>query len=251
MMELAALQQIWPLPGPWQAQPLSRGTNNLVLRVNAPGGSYVLRVYHNHASVERLRLEHGILATLRALDLPFAVPLPLPTRQRTLYARLPAADGDALATRAAFIPGEHPHRDDLAQAHAAGGALGALDIALAQVALHDAGSATSWRTSGDLSRCHPLVPDPLAAIAELPLLGRARQRLVRRYGPLNERVRGIYAVLPRQLLYEDCGPGNMLMQDDRVSGILDFEFRGRDLRVMDLAVAHFWWAPAGDGRGAA
>jgi Ser/Thr protein kinase RdoA (MazF antagonist) len=47
--------------------------------------------------------------------------------------------------------------------------------------------------------------------------------------------------LPQQVLHRDCGPGNVLMEDERVTAILDFEFAGVDLRVFDLCVAISWW----------
>jgi homoserine kinase type II len=50
-----------------------------------------------------------------------------------------------------------------------------------------------------------------------------------------------YATLPQQLAHEDFDPGNVLMEGTRVTGVLDFEFCARDLRVMDLTVALTWW----------
>jgi homoserine kinase type II len=50
----------------------------------------------------------------------------------------------------------------------------------------------------------------------------------------------------------DYGPGNTLVVGDRVSGVLDFEFAGPDLRAMDVATGWYWsasrapedpWAP--------
>jgi homoserine kinase type II len=47
--------------------------------------------------------------------------------------------------------------------------------------------------------------------------------------------------LPQQLLHQDYGPGNILMDGDRVTAILDFEFVGLDWRLFDLVVALSWW----------
>ncbi len=47
--------------------------------------------------------------------------------------------------------------------------------------------------------------------------------------------------LPQQVLHRDYGPSNMLMDDERVTAILDFEFAGVDLRLFDLCVAISWW----------
>lgn len=239
-MDLTSLQQAWALPGPWQVSTLAHGTNNQVLRLETPAGSYVLRVYSNHADPGRLRFEHTVLAHLQAAELPFAVPVPIPTKTGETFARVVSEDDVMLAALTALIPGEQPQRDNLQQATAAGEALGRLDVALAQVPLcpHE---GIGWRTYGDLAHCHPLVPDPLAAIKELPIEDDVCQRLRGGYEWLMRHIPGIYARLPQQLAHEDCGPDNMLLEGERVTGVLDFEFCTRDLRVMDLTVALSWW----------
>jgi homoserine kinase type II len=108
----------------------------------------------------------------------------------------------------------------------------------------------SWRSSGDLARCHPRVPDPPAAFADLPLSDEKRQRLIAGYTWLIERIPDLYATLPQQLVHEDFDPGNVLMEGNRVTGVLDFEFCARDLRVMDLTVALTWWPVRHYGTGA-
>src|SRR5262249_35748360 len=123
-MRLTTIQRIqhaWALLGPLRVASLASGTNNLVQRVQTPTGDYVLHVYRNHAEPARLRSDQTVLAGLDATGLPFAVPVPIPTRTSALYAQLPGEDGTddlALATLAVFIPGEPPRRDDLAQAEA-------------------------------------------------------------------------------------------------------------------------------------
>jgi homoserine kinase type II len=220
---------------------LVRGTNNLVQRVETPGGSFVLRVYRNHTDPGRLRFEHDVLVHLRAAGLPFAVPAPLPTRSGDLSVRLLAQNGKALATLTPFVPGAHPRSDDLQQVVAAGEALGALDLALARLASLDAADGLSWRSYGDLEHCHPLVPDPLAALVALPVADAMRQRLMAGYAWLMEHIPPLYAALPRQLSHEDFAPDNVLMEGARITGVLDFEFCARDLRPMDLTVALSWW----------
>jgi homoserine kinase type II len=239
-VDIAPLLDAWSLPAPWQATPLAHGTNNVVQRVETPAGTYVLRVYANHADIDRLRFEHAVLVRLDAAGLPFAVPAPIPTAQGAAYARVATGEGETLATLTALIPGAHPPRDDLEQASAGGDALGLLDLALARLTI-DPGEGTSWRFFGDLEHCHPLVPDPPAALAALSLAADARRRLLSRYAWLMERIPDLYGRLPRQLVHEDYAPDNILMQGPRVTGVLDFEFCARDVRAMDLAVALSWW----------
>lgn len=228
---------------------LANGTNNEMQWVETPGGSYVLRVYRNHADLARLRFEHDVLRQLQAASLPFAVPAPIPTEAGASYVRLTTEEGESLATLTALIAGAHPQRDDLQQAEAAGEALGLLDVTLVRITPDDPQAAISWRSYGDLEHCHPLVPDLHLAIAELPISHEARSRLLARYEGLIQRIPSVYASLPQQLIHEDCEPSNLLMLGHRVTGVLDFEFCARDVRVMDLTVALSWWPVAQFGSG--
>jgi Ser/Thr protein kinase RdoA (MazF antagonist) len=236
----------WDLPRPWRLTALRQGTNNDVQRVATPHGDFVLRLYRSTSPdlADRLRLEHTILAGLSAARLPFAVPMPISTATGELSVAITTQSGLVLATLTPFLPGEPPDQESLDQAVAAGEALAQLDGALAQLSLPDSRAAITWRSAGDLAHCHPLVPDPPAAIGALTLPDEARRRLVARYYWLGERLPALYARLPRQLLHEDADPSNILMEGARVTGILDFEFSALDVRPMELTVALTWW-PAG------
>ncbi len=239
---LTGALEMWDVPGPSHVSELAQGTNNLVYRAESPAGRYVLVVYSNHTDAGRLLFEHAVLGRLSAAGLPFAVPAPVRTKSGETYALITMDDGrEALATLTPLIAGEHPEHENLAQATAAGEALGMLDEALREIGDVRGERATTWRSYGDLEHCHPLVPDPLGAIRELPVPEDARQRLAARYEVLMNRVPAIYATLPQQFVHEDYDPGNMLMVGERVMGVLDFEFCTRDVRVMDLTVALSWW----------
>ena len=45
----------------------------------------------------------------------------------------------------------------------------------------------------------------------------------------------MYATLPRQIVHRDFDGSNALLEDNRITGILDFEFAARDLRAGELA----------------
>jgi homoserine kinase type II len=248
---LTAARAAWPLPGSWLVRPLPGGTNNVVERVETAVGSYVLRRYGNHADPARLTFEYEVLAGLARQGLPFALPLPQLTASGAPYAGLTGADGaTTLATLTPLIPGAPPPREDLGLARAAGEALARLDVALARLPAPDAGAGLTWRTSGDLARCHPLVPDPLAAIGELPLAPAERDRLRERYAWLVSALAPLYATLPRQLCHEDFDPSNVLVAQGLVTGVLDFEFCTLDLRAVELTVPLTWWPVAVYGTGA-
>lgn len=240
-LELAQLQRIWPQVSGGRAHPLTRGTNNEMYRIDAASGAYVLRVAGQRVSLRRLAFEYDVMTRLRALTLPFALPIPLLTTQGDLSARIQIADGEALATLTPLIPGAEPKRDNLAQAEGAGAALGQLDDALARIALARSDDALDWRSTGDLAHCHPFAPEPQQAIATLPLPADALASLTAGYDSLLAQIAPLYASLPRQLSHEDYDTSNVLMVGERVSGVLDFEFCALDLRAMDLVVALTWW----------
>jgi homoserine kinase type II len=238
-VDLNVIETRWGIAGPWRAEPLTRGTNNVVQRVVTPSDAYVLRIYSNTSDEARLDFERAVLTQLSKVGLPFALPTPLLTTDGAYVLALEAGQEGGMATLTRYIPGQPPDRDNLDQATAAGEALGQLTLALATLDISAGG--VSWRSSGDLAHCHPLVPDPPAAFAALPLSDERRQRLIAGYAWLIERIPDLYATLPQQLAHEDFDPGNVLMEGTRVTGVLDFEFCAHDLRVMDLTVALTWW----------
>jgi homoserine kinase type II len=240
MLDLTPFQRAWPELLGGQAQPLTRGTNNRMYRVDAPVGPYVLRIAGTQVTPRRILFERVVVIQARAL-LPFALPIVLPTMQGDLYARVETAEGEALATLTPLIPGQAPQRADLAQAERAGEAIALLDEALTHVRLAHPEEATDWRSTGDLAHCHPLVPEPRAAIGELALPAETLRRLLADYDALLERLAPLYASLPRQLCHEDTDPSNLLMEGERVTGVIDWEFCALDLRPTDLVVALTWW----------
>ena len=56
-----------------------------------------------------------------------------------------------------------------------------------------------------------------------------------------ESVPDLYSRLPQQLLHRDYDSGNILMDGERITAVLDFEFASRDIRVLDLCVSISWW----------
>lgn len=257
VLDLRDIWHAWPVPGPWRLTPLTGGANNRVYRVEAPGArQYVLRVLLNHADEDRLRAECVILAALTEANLPFAVPMPLLTREGLPFLKLEPPGGPVrLLVLADFFAGEHPHRDDAALAEGAASALGMLDRALAGLALspdlmrvlpHPYRRVREWarqELTGD--------PDtPLALLYGIGVDPRDGERVAALLRDTEAQLGPLYGALSQQLIHGDFDPSNVLMEGIRVTSVLDFEFATFDLRLLDLVVAFSWWPVAHLGTGA-
>jgi homoserine kinase type II len=75
-------------------------------------------------------------------------------------------------------------------------------------------------------------------------------RLTRLIRTVQEQIPAMYAALPRQIIHGDFVPFNLLVQDDRVTAVLDFEAAMHDLRALDLAMALAAWGSGRMGTGA-
>jgi homoserine kinase type II len=240
-VEFSSLSRHWPIPGPWQMRPLAGGTNNLIQLVETDAGRYVLRIYQNHADLKRLRYEHAVLDRVQAAKHPFQVPAPIPTRSGETIVRLPGENGEALAVLSRFLPGSTPDRENLEQTWAAGQALAELERALGMGEPPTGPDLAGPPPIGDLRGRLWLDDDPFEMLRRLPLDTETRPRLISLLQQTLDAIPRLYATLPQQLIHADYDPGNMLMEGNRVTGVLDFEFSGVDLRVMDLANALMWW----------
>ncbi len=202
------------------------GTNNQVWLTD----DLVLRVHH-HADAERILAEHRLLEALSHSGLSFEVPAPVPTREGSTLATTDLG----LAALYPRLPGDHPPRTTNSLA-LAGAALAELDAALAELPANLA--PIDWRRP--LADIHPALTDldDLAADFhnELPDPELARW-FAERAPEIEEEARRYESTLPTQIIHGDFALSNLLVADGRVTGILDFEIAGLDLRAVELAAA--------------
>ncbi|MFL5627797.1 MAG: phosphotransferase enzyme family protein [Ktedonobacteraceae bacterium] len=243
-MDVSKLWTAWPVPGPWHISPLRGGTNNPVWRVETVDGqAYVLRLSSDINSLPRIRYEAALLQALDDKQLPFLLPLPLKAHTDDIIVRFEQATGaQALASLYPLLPGKQPDRNDPVQAAKAASTLALLDVTLATLPeIHTPDGFQALPPFGEFTCWHPLVPDPLVAVERLPIDYEQARQIRRLLGIVIERVSNLYDRLPQQMLHRDYDPGNILMDEQGVTAVLDFEFAGRDVRVLDLCVALSWW----------
>src|SRR5688500_14426761 len=99
-----------------------RGANNLVWFLN---GDFVLRVYQNLTEAQ-VEAEHRLLAGLQEINLPFAVPAPIPTPSGATWMATP----DGPAALYPMLPGRPARDGDLDELGLLGSALGDLMVGL-------------------------------------------------------------------------------------------------------------------------
>ncbi len=232
----------WDLPPGCALHRLENGGyNNHLYRVYLGDQAlpFVLRVYGNHANPRYIQHEIAVLAQLARRELPFSVPLPLISRQGEFWALVTIGRTNHLMVLLPFIPGCNPDVRNLRQAEGAAEALANLHLRLTKV--EPRGNAMP-RPYIELDRVHPLVPDPTEALRSVGSLATpsAVARVDAMLALVQQHNRHIRA-LPQQLIHGDFIPGNVLMQEDRVTGVLDFENCALNPRAMDFAIALDAW----------
>ena len=247
-MDISHLWEAWPVSGPWHLSPLLGGTNKRMWRADAADGqSYVLRLSTDLDHAPRMRYEAQLLQALEDKDPPFRLPVPLKATSGDILVHVEHEQGtEAIATLSSLLPGHlhdrPPERHDLLSASHAAVTLAWLDTALATLPdIPPPDGYIPLPTFGELADWHPLVSDLLAAVERLPADHEQAKKLRTLLTAVLESVPGLYATLPQQVIHRDYDPGNMLMDQHRVTAVLDFEFAGRDLRVLELCVALSWW----------
>lgn len=242
-MDISELLTAWPIRESVRVEPMQHGINNYVWRVDAADGQiYVLRVLPGSEDLPRVRYEATLLYALSEKPLPFRLPLPLRASNGDIVVPFERETGSStIATLHPFLPGSRPDRTDPTGAAQAGTALAVLDSALAELPEQVVRQFQSLSTFGDVDHYHVLVPDPLVAIEQLPVDRNLSSAVRNLLAAVIEKTDELYSRLPQQLLHRDYDPSNILMDDSGVTAVLDFEFAGRDIRVLDLCVALSWW----------
>jgi len=238
------LVRAWGLPRARSARRPGAGTNNTVWLVEAGGDRYVLRISQN-ARAAQVEAEHRLLIALDRAGLPFRVPVPVGTPAGATTVETNAGP----AALFGYLPGAAPDRGDLGHLRLAGQALAELDAALARLPATLA--PVDWRKP--LDQVHPAVPclDDLVDELERACPDHPGARWLASSVPAAEAAyRRFCDTLPVQLVHGDYALSNVLIEDGRVSAVLDFEIAGLDLRANDLTAgllqwAGDWWEPGG------
>ncbi|TCP36647.1 homoserine kinase [Sphingomonas sp. BK235] len=206
------------------AKGIAEGVENSNYLVDTSAARFILTLYEKRVAADDLPFFLALLDHLAARGLP--VPPAIADREGVAIQQL--AGRPACLIR--FLPGVSVTRPSAAQARAAAESMGAMHRALADFAptrVNSMGVAT-WRPllercGRDIDTIQPGLFDRVAHALDS----------IERDWPHD---------LPSGAIHADLFPDNVLMLDDRVTGLIDFYFACTDLRAYDLAVMHSAWA---------
>jgi homoserine kinase type II len=225
----------YDLAPPVTVEPLAGGINNTTHLVRTGAGDFVWREHRARRPQATILYEHHLLTWLAQQPLSFGVPVPLAARDGSTL-----IEGDDGALHALFtrLPGQRPDPANPVHLQAVGRGLGELHTALARYPLDPRPGVGRY---GDLYQIHPRVPDPdtlTPADLGLPDTPAYADDLAWWRGEmaaLRAWLAAHYDGLPHQVIHGDFDGSNTLVEGDRLTGILDFEFSSPDARAMDVA----------------
>lgn len=212
-------------------EPTPQGSSNTTYFVDTPEHRFVLKFYTSTTETAQIHYEHSLLTFLQHANLPFAIPVPICTACGETLISV-KVNGQSLTV--ALLPcliGQPMDRRNLDQIQSAGFSLAKLHHQLAK--FDQQGKLARLPSWGDLGQIHPQIRDPLT-VPQMLNLGLEEQRHLDRL--LNEVIEvapHLYTTLPVQTIHADYITPNILVENDRVVGILDFEFATHDLRLLD------------------
>lgn len=222
--EISALLARYDAGSLVSADGIAEGIENTNYRIETSGGRFILTLYERRVDEADLPFFIALLDHLSTHDCP--VPRVIADRAGTCIQRVAGRPACLIE----FLPGTALGRPTPTQAQAAGRALGRMHRALSDFTL---------------TRPNPLGPAGWAALA-----GRCGAQLDEIATGLRDRVARELELLrttwprhlPHAVIHADLFPDNVLMEEDRVTGLIDFYFACTDIRAWDLAVMHAAWS---------
>lgn len=216
--------------------PTSGGVNNIVNKAILDEGaaSYILRIYNNGCDLDKVIYEHRVLFEFQKQHTSFQVPNALLSFvDQDSHVRL--SDGSE-ASLFHVIRGILPK---LNCAFEIGKACGELTMALANIEINNLLPTTP--PYFEIYKVHHAVDRDkffrYMASSELDVCRESADAITKEILSIEELIASLIAhELPMQLIHGDLHYDNILVDEGKVTGVLDFEFCAMDWRAMDLAI---------------
>jgi Ser/Thr protein kinase RdoA (MazF antagonist) len=230
----------------------SGGVNNIVQYVTLPSGERrLLRIYNNGFDTQRVKFEHTVLQKLQEMQGPeffsFQVPNFLTAinyKEGGFGSELPTMvqlSNGSQACMCTLIPGQLPK---LSCARDIGRACGELNTALARLTPHISPSLCNCAPYADMYKVHhAITPENFLETMQSSAFDHVRKtatRMTQETLDICERCQTKYKTsLPTQLIHGDLHYDNVLVdkEQEKVTGLLDFEFCSFDWRALEMAIS--------------
>lgn len=226
MHELAPWLEQFDLGSAQRLEGIPSGIENTNYFLDTDRGRYVLTIFEKLTAVE-LPFHLGLMDHLARAGLP--CPSPAATRSGALFHPLkgkPASVVTRLAGRSAMQPGPGHCR-----------AMGAMTARLHLAAADYPPTQDNPRGPHWWTVTAPQVMPFLPADEQALLRDELATQFAHRLDPL-----------PRGVVHADLFRDNVLFEDERIGGVIDFYFAGADIWLFDLAVVVNDWAIDAEGR---
>ncbi|MCM3782192.1 phosphotransferase [Neobacillus mesonae] len=212
------------------------GLTNFTKILNIRDKKYVARMYNPHTkNTESIKLEHAITKFLSNQNLSFTVPVFIETRNSEPFVTL--HDG-TLASVVSFIDGKIPEITTREKAEEFGAIVGEVSLVLSQFEIdcYDYKGVSFT----DIYALHPLADyQAIQSFIESPPFEVSQTGLItykETIAFLEEQMLNILK-LPKQLVHHDVLIYNLLAKDNKITGLLDFDFTSFDISFMEFAIS--------------
>lgn len=211
------------------------GLTNLTKIIKLNGQKYVVRIYNQHTkTVESIKFEATITSFLSKKKLSFVVPVFLNTRVGERYVQL--SDG-TLGSIVTFVEGTVPELLNVQQALEFGHVVGEITFALSEYKEEIKYEGVLFTKIYDL---HPLADNQaVTSFFESPPF-EIPNTTINFYKEMVSTVelnKHELKELPKQLVHHDLLIYNLLSKDNKIQGVLDFDFTSFDLRFMEFTIS--------------
>lgn len=211
------------------------GLTNLTKIVKINSDKYVARIYNRHTkSIQSIELESRITSFLNNKNLSFQVPIFLHTLSGDEYIQL--SDG-SLGAIVSFLEGNVPDLTEKQQALEFGRVVGQISSVMGK---YPKGLLEyQGKSFVDIYGLHPLANrDAITSFIEkAPFhISEAHLNFYQVMVSSVEESIDLLKELPRQLVHHDLLIFNLLYQDNKICGVLDFDFVSLDISFIEFAI---------------
>lgn len=219
----------------YDIEPVPFGLTNLTKILIMNDQKYVIRNYNRHTkNVESIKFEAQITSCLSKQNLSFVVPVFLNTNEGEHYVHL--SDG-TLGAIVSFIEGAVPEVSSVQQATEFGSIVGEVSLALSQCTVDCKFGGVPFTEFYSL---HPLADyDAVTSFIKAPPFEISQTALNFYTEMLSfvEQNKLDLMELPKQLVHHDVLIYNLLSKENKIQGVLDFDFTSLDISFMEFTIS--------------